>query len=214
MKKQLFILLIHMAQGISLASLATGQAHGQSAESGRTAAAYRACPAASEVMASHLYGTWTATLFAATASTATFTSTPPPNALGSAVAQWTLELGRHDAFADGVFGHLAHGKPTGMQGQAVSGLVSPAGALLTNSGQPSNDRNSAHPPPTELQLLVAGDVDDGVLTLEESADGTTISATWLGEVVPGSCGKTIQGHWSSSASAVRLVFQLVKQAHW
>jgi hypothetical protein len=61
---------------------------------------------------------------------------------------------------------------------------------------------------------VAGDVDDGVLTLEESADGTTISATWLGEVVPGSCGKTLKGQWSSGASPVRLEFQLVKQATW
>jgi hypothetical protein len=92
--------------------------------------------------------------------------------------------------------------------------VSPAGALPINSGQPSNTRSITSLPPSELQLLVAGDVDDGVLTLEESADGTTISATWLGEVVPGSCGKTLKGQWNSGASPVRLEFQLVKQATW
>lgn len=45
--------------------------------------------------------------------------------------------------------------------------------------------------------LVAGDVDDGGLTLEESADGKRISATWLGEVVDGSCGREIRGTWQA-----------------
>lgn len=47
---------------------------------------------------------------------------------------------------------------------------------------------------------VAGDVDDGALTLEESEDGKRISATWLGDVVEGSCGTEIRGTWSSTAA--------------
>jgi hypothetical protein len=47
---------------------------------------------------------------------------------------------------------------------------------------------------------VAGDVDDGALTLEESEDGKRISATWLGDVVEGSCGAEIRGTWSSAAA--------------
>ena len=43
--------------------------------------------------------------------------------------------------------------------------------------------------------LVVGDVEDGELTLEESADGRRIDATWLGEVAPGSCGREIRGSW-------------------
>lgn len=43
---------------------------------------------------------------------------------------------------------------------------------------------------------VAGDVEDGEFTLEESADGVRISGTWLGEVVQGSCGREIRGTWS------------------
>jgi hypothetical protein len=43
--------------------------------------------------------------------------------------------------------------------------------------------------------VVAGDVDDGEFTLEESADGQRIAAVWLGEVVEGSCGKEIRGTW-------------------
>lgn len=42
---------------------------------------------------------------------------------------------------------------------------------------------------------VAGDVDEGEFTLEESADGLRISATWLGDVVPGTCGREIRGTW-------------------
>jgi hypothetical protein len=43
--------------------------------------------------------------------------------------------------------------------------------------------------------LVAGDVDDGEFTLEESRDGVHIAAIWLGDVVEGSCGKEIRGTW-------------------
>lgn len=45
--------------------------------------------------------------------------------------------------------------------------------------------------------LVAGDIDDGELTLEESADGKRIDATWLGEVADGSCGREIRGTWQA-----------------
>ncbi len=42
---------------------------------------------------------------------------------------------------------------------------------------------------------VAGDIENGELTLEESADGVRISATWIGDVVEGSCGREIRGTW-------------------
>ena len=40
---------------------------------------------------------------------------------------------------------------------------------------------------------VVADLDKGEFTLEESHDGQRIAATWLGEVVPGSCGRALQG---------------------
>lgn len=43
---------------------------------------------------------------------------------------------------------------------------------------------------------VAGDVEDGEFTLEDSIDGVHISGTWLGDVVEGSCGREIRGTWS------------------
>jgi hypothetical protein len=45
----------------------------------------------------------------------------------------------------------------------------------------------------DAKLQVAGDVEDGEFTMEESADGVHIDATWLGEVVEGSCGREIRG---------------------
>ncbi|MCE1249460.1 MAG: hypothetical protein LWW82_01870 [Comamonadaceae bacterium] len=60
--------------------------------------------------------------------------------------------------------------------------------------------------------LLAGDVDGGTLTLEESDDGQRISATWLGDVVEGSCGREIRGQWQrEGASAAPQRFILRKE---
>jgi hypothetical protein len=57
---------------------------------------------------------------------------------------------------------------------------------------------------------VAGDVDEGELTLEESADGQRISATWLGDVVEGSCGREIRGSWQAEGAPTGRAFVLRK----
>jgi hypothetical protein len=48
---------------------------------------------------------------------------------------------------------------------------------------------------------VFGDMEDGTLELEESANGKDIIAIWTGQVVAGSCGKTILGTRRSTQSA-------------
>lgn len=40
---------------------------------------------------------------------------------------------------------------------------------------------------------VVADLDKGEFTLEESHDGQRIAATWLGDVVAGSCGQALRG---------------------
>jgi len=50
---------------------------------------------------------------------------------------------------------------------------------------------------------VAGDVHEGEFTLEESTDGTSISATWVGDVVEGSCGREIRGTWQEGDGPIR-----------
>ena len=42
-----------------------------------------------------------------------------------------------------------------------------------------------------VKIFVAGDVDGGVFSLEESQDGSSISGQWDGEIAPGSCGRVI-----------------------
>ena len=61
---------------------------------------------------------------------------------------------------------------------------------------------------------VAGDVDDGDFTLEESDNGRNISATWTGRVVDTSCGKEIQGTWTNATNSTERRFVLRKQPGW
>lgn len=57
---------------------------------------------------------------------------------------------------------------------------------------------------------MVGDVDDGNVTLEESADGTQITATWLGTVVDGSCAQEIRGDYIEGEDAAPQPFVLRK----
>lgn len=53
------------------------------------------------------------------------------------------------------------------------------------------------------QAALAGDLDEGMLLLDESSDNLSITGTWNGEMVAGSCGKVYQGLWKdTSRSAV------------
>ena len=50
---------------------------------------------------------------------------------------------------------------------------------------------------------LAADLDDDGFTLEESSDGVHIAATWLGDVVEGSCGNEIRGSWEPAKGIAR-----------
>jgi hypothetical protein len=65
-----------------------------------------------------------------------------------------------------------------------------------------------------VKTLLAGDIDEGAVTLEESDNGQNISATWTGEVVDGSCGKEIRGEWRGAAGEPALRFVLRKRSGW
>lgn len=53
---------------------------------------------------------------------------------------------------------------------------------------------------------VSGDIDEGDFTMEESRDGTRISATWIGEFAEGSCGREIRGTWQAEGDALAKPF--------
>jgi hypothetical protein len=59
---------------------------------------------------------------------------------------------------------------------------------------------------------VAGEVDDGEFSLEESVNGVNISAIWLGDVVEGSCGREIRGSWKAEGDPRQFQFVLRKQS--
>ena len=63
----------------------------------------------------------------------------------------------------------------------------------------------------DARLPMVGDVDDGTVTLEESADGVHITGTWLGQVVDGSCGREIRGDYLRDEQARPSPFVLRKQ---
>lgn len=62
--------------------------------------------------------------------------------------------------------------------------------------------------------LLAGDASQGVLSLEESADGRNISGLWTGDVVDDSCGKEIRGVWTNTLDDSTRGFVLRRQAGW
>ena len=88
----------------------------------------------------------------------------------------TMRLERHAEFADSLAGIVLRQLPR------VGGK--PAGGAHAGTAQ------------------LAGDLDGGLLLLDESSDNVSITGTWNGEAVEGSCGKIFRGVWKdTSASA-------------
>ncbi|MEY3460905.1 MAG: hypothetical protein RLZZ03_558, partial [Pseudomonadota bacterium] len=70
---------------------------------------------------------------------------------------------------------------------------------------------------TRAQL--AGDIEAGTLLLDESSNGINLTASWDGQIVEGSCGRTIRGVWKDLSSeappdAPDLPFVLTLQRGW
>jgi hypothetical protein len=66
-------------------------------------------------------------------------------------------------------------------------------------------------PPAQL----AGDIDpEGLLALDESQDGKSISASWSGELQGASCGKEFKGSWRRGSDDSSHDFVLHKASTW
>jgi hypothetical protein len=48
---------------------------------------------------------------------------------------------------------------------------------------------------------LAGDLEEGILILDESSNNINITGTWNGEMVAGSCGKEFRGNWKDTSSS-------------
>jgi hypothetical protein len=61
---------------------------------------------------------------------------------------------------------------------------------------------------------IAGDIEEELLTLEESPDGTSISANWSLRAVPGRCGKELAGTWVRASDGKQRQVVLRRPAKW
>lgn len=109
--------------------------------------------------------------------------------------------------------------PAGLPAEAVMRLEkhaefseSVAGAVLRDLG---TARTGGHAPRAQL----AGDLESGFLTLDESSNGISITGTWNGELVKESCGKKFTGIWKDTSDnappdAPGVPFTLEKLSGW
>lgn len=61
------------------------------------------------------------------------------------------------------------------------------------------------------QGVISGELEDGAFEIEESADGVHIAATWVGEIVDGSCGREIRGEWKRDGETRTVPFVMRKE---
>lgn len=83
-------------------------------------------------------------------------------------------LQRHAEFSDSLAGTVTRELP--VAGGAPTAQAAPAIALL------------------------AGDLEEGQLLLDESSDKVSLTGTWNGEMVAGSCGKLFKGVWKDTSA--------------
>ena len=66
---------------------------------------------------------------------------------------------------------------------------------------------------------LAGDAEDGFVILDESSNNISISGTWNGELVQGSCGREVKGVWKDTSAsappdAPDVPFTMVRRPGW
>ncbi len=112
--------------------------------------------------------------------------TAPPPGLP---AQATMLLERHAEFSE-----------------SLAGSISRDFGRIDNSKPVASHADKA---------AIAGDFEEGFLLLDESSDMISITGTWNGEMVEGSCGKAFKGSWKDTSrsapdNAPDIAFTLTK----
>jgi hypothetical protein len=174
-----------MTFALTCAAQSTGSASTDKPATSTTAA----CPEPADMTALHLYGMWRAQLDAAKAVVPTASASAP--ALAASAASSPSTSAPSLASTASVSATLRFERHPELA-ESVRGRVERDGA----------------------SIQLAGDVDEGDFTLEESQDGQRISATWIGRVVNGSCGKEIRGTWTNAADSSTRTFVLRRQPGW
>ena len=96
--------------------------------------------------------------------------------------------------------HFSH-PPAGLPESATVVLQRHAEFSESLAGTVSRELGSAPLAGHSALALLAGDLDEGLLILDESSDKVSITGTWNGEMQPGSCGQVYQGVWKDTSSS-------------
>ncbi len=93
--------------------------------------------------------------------------------------------------------------PAGLPPRATMLLQRHAEFSESLSGMISRNMDSVTKPAAghAPRAALAGDLDEGMLLLDESSDNIAITGTWNGEMVPGSCGKVFRGVWKDTSKS-------------
>ena len=106
--------------------------------------------------------------------------------------------------ADQLYGRWAvrfAGPPAGLPERAVMLLRRHAEFSESLAGTVSRALGRAGIPTAHAaQAALAGDLEDGMLLLDESSDNISITGTWNGEMRPGSCGRVFEGVWKDTSA--------------
>ncbi len=89
--------------------------------------------------------------------------------------------------------------PAGLPAQAVLRLEKHAEFSESLAGFVLREIGSAQAGGHAPRAQLAGDLENGYLTLDESSNGISITGTWNGEMVEGSCGKKFTGTWKDTS---------------
>ena len=125
--------------------------------------AFSVCTEARSIETAQLFGSWIVEFFPIQDAN---TSAAAATAAQTPVASASLLLEKNAEHEDSLSGWLS------------LAVTNPASNAL------------AVPP---VKIFVAGDIEEGVLSLDESQDGSSISGQWDGAIAPGSCGRAITG---------------------
>ncbi len=94
--------------------------------------------------------------------------------------------------------------PAGLSASAVMVLKRHAEFSESLAGTVSRDLGDPKAPTVPMahsaQAALAGDLEGGMLLLDESSDNISITGTWNGEMRPGSCGNVYQGIWKDTSA--------------
>ncbi len=93
--------------------------------------------------------------------------------------------------------------PAGLPDRATMLLQQHAEFSESLSGMISRNMDSLVKPAAghAAKAALAGDLDEGMLLLDESSDNISITGTWNGEMVAGSCGKVFSGVWKDTSKS-------------